>query len=235
MTVRHLQDLERRRMAADISRDPTVLSKYRAGFSECASEVNRFVSKIEGMDATLKSSLINHLNSCLSSIPAANGGTGVAFPGMSFTTGQGPLQVHIPAGHSLFPSPSPTTSSAVNLSTASDINNNTRRSECESKLTPASASSAYSFSFPPSTLSPVTPTTPSTPGYSASDLRFAPYKLSSWPRREMLRSVSPGSSSSLGSLSPAGSDSVDCESVASDKNPAASGDVWRPWWIQWIG
>lgn len=233
MTVRHLQDLERKRMAADVSRDPTVISKYRAGFSECATEVTRFVSKIDGMDTNVKSRLLGHLNSCLSSIPAANANSNnVAFPGMNFTTGQGPLQVHIPAGHSHFPSSSctPPASSlaAVNLSTASDINNN-RRSDCDSKLTPASASSAFSFSFPPNTMSPVTPSTPSTPGYCQSESRYAPYRLS-WPRREILRSVSPGSSSSLGSLSPAGSDSVDCDSLASDKHAAATGgDVWRPW------
>lgn len=257
MTVRHLQNVQRQTMALEIARDPSVLSKYRAGFSECATEVSRYISKIDGADHHLKQRLTSHLNNCLQSLPptgssasASASGASIAFPGMTmFTAGQSPLQVHIPAGHSIFSTSSSSAAGTpvpVNLTTSSsDINNNTshRRVESESKLTPpASATSSFSFSFPASTMSPVTPTTPSTPGsnarllspsgYQISDFRFNPYQRSAWPaRRELLRSISPGSSSSsMGSLSPAGSDSVDCDSIAScDKNQAKGEDVWRPW------
>lgn len=258
MTVRHLQNVQRQTMALEIARDPTVLSKYRAGFSECATEVSRYISKIDGADHHLKQRLTSHLSNCLQSLPPATGSSAsssassasIAFPGMSmFSAGQSPLQVHIPAGHSIFSTSSSSAAGTpvpVNLTTSSDLNNNHRRveSSSESKLTPpASATSSFSFSFPAtSTMSPVTPTTPSTPGsnarllspsgYQISDFRFAPYHRSSWPaRRELLRSISPGSSSSsMGSLSPAGSDSVDCDSIAScDKKEQKEEDVWRPW------
>ncbi|XP_017461885.1 PREDICTED: transcription factor HES-1-like, partial [Rhagoletis zephyria] len=38
MTVRHLQKLQRQQVAASIVNDGAVLNKYRAGFSECATE-----------------------------------------------------------------------------------------------------------------------------------------------------------------------------------------------------
>lgn len=235
-------------MAVEIARDPQVMNKYRAGFSECATEVSRYVSRIDGVDDGLKRRLINHLSGCVSSlnlnsVPSSNGATsvpvgtpvqfasGIAFPGMTITAS--PLQVQIPSG--LFSSNSSSSAtSAVNLSlhSGSDINNNSSRiiggprteSMMDTKLTPpSSASSHQSFLFPNSgaTFSPVTPSTPGT-----SNLYF-------WPRSQPLGSVSPGSSSSFGgSLSPTGSDSIFPDSNLEAKSPitpSATGDVWRPW------
>ena len=238
MTVNHLRGLQRQQMAMEVTRDPTVLSKYRAGFSECATEVSRYVSKIDGVDNGMKQRLISHLSNCVQSLPSspsssttsnafASNSSSFQFLQSSAFPGQSPLQVHIPGSNTNTSHPSSSSSSS-----SSDINNNRRM---EMKLTPpASASSAFSFSFPPNSLSPMTPSTPSTP--SSSELRFAPYRITTsvhpWAsagidrRREVLRSVSPGSSSSsIGSLSPAGSDSIDCESVKTSQG----GDVWRPW------
>ena len=41
LTVKHLQEVQRRRLGDAVARDPTVLHKFRGGFAECAQEVNR--------------------------------------------------------------------------------------------------------------------------------------------------------------------------------------------------
>lgn len=245
MTVRYLKNMERQQMAVEIARDPQVMNKYRAGFSECATEVSRYVSRIDGVDDGLKRRLIGHLTGCVSSLNInsipSNGQTsapvttpvqfaaGIAFPGMTISAS--PLQVQIPSG--LF-SNSSSSATAVNLSlNGSDINNNNNRMNgprtesmmMDTKLTPpSSASSHQSFMFPNSASMMMSPITPSTPG--TSNLYF-------WPRSQPLGSVSPGSSSSFGgSLSPTGSDSVFPDSHSDAKSPitpSTTGDVWRPW------
>ncbi|EFA10592.1 Protein hairy-like Protein [Tribolium castaneum] len=61
MTVKHLQNLQRQQAAMSAATDPSVVSKFRAGFSECASEVGRF----PGLDPVVKRRLLQHLASCL--------------------------------------------------------------------------------------------------------------------------------------------------------------------------
>ncbi|KAB5583820.1 hypothetical protein PHYPO_G00100030 [Pangasianodon hypophthalmus] len=40
MTVKHLRNMQRAQMTAALNADPTVLGKYRAGFSECMNEAH---------------------------------------------------------------------------------------------------------------------------------------------------------------------------------------------------
>ena len=54
-------------MAADSS----VLSKYRAGFNECASEISRYLGTIDGLDTDVRARLLCHLSTCVSSINTA--------------------------------------------------------------------------------------------------------------------------------------------------------------------
>ncbi|XP_015108909.1 protein hairy [Diachasma alloeum] len=61
MTVKHLETLQRQQVALAAATDPSVLNKFRAGFTECASEVGRF----PGLDASVKRRLMSHLASCL--------------------------------------------------------------------------------------------------------------------------------------------------------------------------
>lgn len=61
MTVKHLQNLQRQQVAMSAVSDPSVLNKFRAGFSECASEVGRF----PGLDPVVKRRLLQHLANCL--------------------------------------------------------------------------------------------------------------------------------------------------------------------------
>uniref|UniRef100_A0A8B9U6G1 Hes family bHLH transcription factor 1 n=1 Tax=Anas zonorhyncha TaxID=75864 RepID=A0A8B9U6G1_9AVES len=60
------------RPAAALSTDPTVLGKYRAGFSECMNEVTRFLSTCEGVNTEVRTRLLGHLASCMTQINAMN-------------------------------------------------------------------------------------------------------------------------------------------------------------------
>ncbi|XP_074048600.1 transcription factor HES-1 [Macrotis lagotis] len=72
MTVKHLRTLQRAQMTAALSSDPTVLGKYRAGFSECMNEVTRFLSTCEGVNTDVRTRLLGHLANCMSQIHALN-------------------------------------------------------------------------------------------------------------------------------------------------------------------
>ncbi|KAM9031524.1 transcription factor HES-1-like [Sarcophilus harrisii] len=72
MTVKHLRTLQRAQMTAALSTDPTVLGKYRAGFSECMNEVTRFLSTCEGVNTDVRTRLLGHLANCMSQIHALN-------------------------------------------------------------------------------------------------------------------------------------------------------------------
>ncbi|XP_069753977.1 hairy-related 6 [Narcine bancroftii] len=103
MTVKHLRNLQRAQMTTALSTDPTVLGKYRAGFSECMNEVTRFLSTCEGVNTEVRTRLLSHLANCMSQInamnysqpppsPAVTGGSHAAF-------GQ-PLHVQLPGAGS---------------------------------------------------------------------------------------------------------------------------------------
>lgn len=59
--MKHLENLQRQQVALAVATDPNVLNKFRAGYAECASEVNRFA----GLEASVKRRLMAHLTSCL--------------------------------------------------------------------------------------------------------------------------------------------------------------------------
>ncbi|XP_005873293.1 PREDICTED: transcription factor HES-1 [Myotis brandtii] len=70
MTVKHLRNLQRAQMTAALSTDPSVLGKYRAGFSECMNEVTRFLSTCEGVNTEVRTRLLGHLANCMTQINA---------------------------------------------------------------------------------------------------------------------------------------------------------------------
>lgn len=72
MTVKHLRNLQRAQMTAALNNDPTVLGKYRAGFSECMNEVTRFLSTCEGVNTEVRTRLLGHLANCMTQINAIN-------------------------------------------------------------------------------------------------------------------------------------------------------------------
>uniref|UniRef100_A0A672K0R9 Hairy-related 6 n=1 Tax=Sinocyclocheilus grahami TaxID=75366 RepID=A0A672K0R9_SINGR len=72
MTVKHLRNMQRAQMTAALNTDPTVLGKYRAGFSECMNEVTRFLSTCEGVNTEVRTRLLGHLAGCMTQINAMN-------------------------------------------------------------------------------------------------------------------------------------------------------------------
>lgn len=66
MTVKHLENMQRQQVALATATDPTVINKYRAGFSECAGEVGRF----PGLEPAVRRRLLQHLAACLGSTTA---------------------------------------------------------------------------------------------------------------------------------------------------------------------
>ncbi|KAH0552803.1 protein hairy-like [Cotesia glomerata] len=91
MTVKHLESLQRQQVALAAATDPSVLNKFRAGFSECAGEVGRF----PGLDASVRRRLMSHLASCLGPVENSSstppGQTQPVQPAPTTTQ----LQVHI--------------------------------------------------------------------------------------------------------------------------------------------
>ncbi|XP_013779902.2 transcription factor HES-4-like [Limulus polyphemus] len=68
MTVKHLQNMQRQQMAARSENDSSALSKFRAGFNECAREVGHYLSRVDGSDPSVHQRLLNHLADCLSGL-----------------------------------------------------------------------------------------------------------------------------------------------------------------------
>lgn len=97
MTVRHLQNVQRHQVAAALSTDPVVMGKFRAGFAECATEVSRYVSRLEGVEPSLRQRLVGHLTSCVNGFNGTSAGgptspLGGVAPGLLIS----PLSVQIP-------------------------------------------------------------------------------------------------------------------------------------------
>ncbi|XP_041659859.1 transcription factor HES-1-like [Cheilinus undulatus] len=92
MTVKHLRNLQRLQMTAAVNTDPSILGKYRAGFSECVGEVTRFLSTCEGVNTEVRTRLLSHLAACVTQINAVNFYT--PHPGSLGLGQSGGTQVH---------------------------------------------------------------------------------------------------------------------------------------------
>ncbi|UJR26298.1 hypothetical protein I4U23_007636 [Adineta vaga] len=62
MTVKHLRAVYKHKLANAAAVDPTIASKYRAGYGECANEIIRFLTTTPNADLELKTKLISHLS-----------------------------------------------------------------------------------------------------------------------------------------------------------------------------
>lgn len=96
MTVKHLQAVQRQRFSAAVASDPSVIHKFKTGFNECATEVSRYISGLEGIDTGVKKRLVSHLSSCISGLPP----------------------ISVPSLSGGFPAPE------LRISSAEDLNNN---------------------------------------------------------------------------------------------------------------
>lgn len=68
MTVKHLQTVQRQQLVMAVSTDPSVVHKFKSGFVDCAEEVNRYISQMDGVDVPVKQRLINHLTTCITGL-----------------------------------------------------------------------------------------------------------------------------------------------------------------------
>lgn len=68
MAVKHLQNVQRQQLAIAMATDPSVLRKFKSGFNECATEIDRFVTQAEGVDTGLKERMRSHLTKCINGI-----------------------------------------------------------------------------------------------------------------------------------------------------------------------
>ena len=65
MTVKHLRSVQCQQLALAAAADSTVVGKYRAGFSECAQEVTRYLSQVDGLSPDTRGRLMQHLGTCV--------------------------------------------------------------------------------------------------------------------------------------------------------------------------
>ncbi|XP_074655714.1 transcription factor HES-4-B-like [Tubulanus polymorphus] len=63
LTVNHLRLSQRHHLQTMAAYDPSVMDKYRTGFSECASEISRFLTASDGVSDELRGRVLNHLSS----------------------------------------------------------------------------------------------------------------------------------------------------------------------------
>ncbi|KAG9351178.1 hypothetical protein JZ751_025068 [Albula glossodonta] len=92
------KDVSTSMITTALNTDPTVIGKYRAGFSECMNEVTRFLSTCEGVNTEVRTRLLAHLASCMTQINAMNYPTQPQIPtGPHPAFGQGQPVVHIPS------------------------------------------------------------------------------------------------------------------------------------------
>ncbi|EAA00777.5 AGAP012346-PA [Anopheles gambiae str. PEST] len=84
LTVKHLQDVERRRLNVAMAVDPTVPEKFANGYRECIDEIGKYFDSLGSVDEGLKARVRKHLEGCLTfqpgkPFPAMGGLAGVPF------------------------------------------------------------------------------------------------------------------------------------------------------------
>ncbi|XP_041377745.1 transcription factor HES-1-like [Gigantopelta aegis] len=68
LTVKHLRHVQRHQMAAAMATSPDVITKYRAGFNECANEIMRYLTSVQGVNDDVRTRVLGHLAGCLQAI-----------------------------------------------------------------------------------------------------------------------------------------------------------------------
>ncbi|KAG0705644.1 Enhancer of split mgamma protein [Chionoecetes opilio] len=67
LTVRHLRKLKQHHALAIPSHNHSH-DKFRAGFTQCANEVSRFVTAVPGVDMHVSTRLLSHLGGCITQL-----------------------------------------------------------------------------------------------------------------------------------------------------------------------
>lgn len=68
MTVKHLRQLQRQQVSQAMTCDPTVVTKYKAGFNECANEVMRYLGSVQGVEGETRNRLMSHLGNVVTQL-----------------------------------------------------------------------------------------------------------------------------------------------------------------------
>lgn len=256
MTVRHLQKLQRQQTTVAMVNDPNVLNKYRAGYSECAAEVSRFVATPEmNLERNTRQRILSHLNHCVNSLNhmASNAqfastrtslSKPAAFPGMlpPSNTANNPLHVQIPMTQSNLMMSLMAAAANNNNNNGHDINNNSAAflnpNLCASPdmlMGKSAANAAMSMSTPPSSASSTSSHFAFNLGsmHSPSSNMLSKLNTDLFYRKPMMCSPGADSMTSSGQFSPANSDdmdmAVDLAISGRDKHVDDDENVWRPW------
>ena len=72
-------------ISAASSTNPGVVSKYQAGYNECAGEVARYLTTVEGINTEMRVRLLNHLANCFQSNNNNNNTPPPQFPAQNTT------------------------------------------------------------------------------------------------------------------------------------------------------
>ncbi|XP_035790412.1 protein deadpan-like [Anopheles albimanus] len=86
LTVKHLQDIERRRLSMAMAVDPSVPEKFASGYRECIDEISKYFDSLGTVDEGLKGRVRKHLERCLTfppKLPAGPALGGLGFGGFS--------------------------------------------------------------------------------------------------------------------------------------------------------
>ncbi|XP_068146436.1 protein deadpan isoform X1 [Drosophila tropicalis] len=118
MTVKHLQSVQRQQLNMAIQTDPSVVQKFKTGFVECAEEVNRYVSQLDGIDVGVRQRLSAHLNNCANSLEQIG----------SMSNFQNGYRGQIP-NNSLFATAAGAAATPLFPSLPQDLNNNSTRTD----------------------------------------------------------------------------------------------------------
>ncbi|XP_055626540.1 protein deadpan [Toxorhynchites rutilus septentrionalis] len=65
LTVKYLQDLERRKLSIAMAVDPSVVDKFKSGYNECVDEIDKYLNTVPGVDNGMKQRISNHLKTYL--------------------------------------------------------------------------------------------------------------------------------------------------------------------------
>lgn len=68
MAVKHLQNVQRQQLALAMATDSSVLRKFKSGFNECTSEIEKYVNQLSGIDDGLRERMKGHLQKCIGGI-----------------------------------------------------------------------------------------------------------------------------------------------------------------------
>ncbi|XP_013412582.1 hairy/enhancer-of-split related with YRPW motif-like protein [Lingula anatina] len=71
MTVKFLRGLQRQSLIMSAAFEPNVVEKFKTGFSECTTEVQRYMTSVESVDPDLQLRLVNYLANCVNGMSVA--------------------------------------------------------------------------------------------------------------------------------------------------------------------